>query len=283
MLLLKFFTIETQTDIILMIKNSSCHLLAFFLVSAYLFNSISAFARDDSEVTKLTLSSFGDRLSATSEEARKAISKQQFGAVSLNQRALALKVELDQTEDALLKAHMDTFDFYLIPVTVGVIGRGGSSVQGFQVNLSFPERRVKTDDAWLIDVYPRIETVAGRVTGNTEIAVSGAMEIGTAPVPGTKVGAKIDGKATVSYKYNPVFQSFGATFDQANAIWSFDKVAGEVKAGPIDLRLLVAVRKEGRVAADKLVFLTARIKANFSGGVFFGRSAEASGKIKVTL
>ena len=115
---------------------------------------------------------------------------------------------------------------------------------------------------------------------NTEIAVSGAMEIGTAPVPGTKVGAKIDGKATVSYKYNPVFQSFGATFDQANAIWSFDKVAGEVKAGPIDLRLLVAVRKEGRVAADKLVFLTARIKANFSGGCFSGEVQNWCGHLK---
>lgn len=238
---------------------------------------------DDEAVTKLTLSSFGDRLAVTPEEARKSIDKRTFGVVSINQQALALKVELGNTEDPVLKAHTGAFDFYLIPVTVGVIGLDGYTVRGFQVDLSLPERRLALGDVWLIDVYPRIETAKGRLTGSASIGVSGAMEIETAPILGAKASAKIDGKSSISYSYNPVFQSFAATFDQANAIWSFDKVADEVKAGPIDLRLLVAVRKDGRVAADKRMFVTARIKADFSSGVFFGRSAETSGQIKVAF
>jgi len=251
--------------------------------SAFLFCAVSAVAADEVAVTILALSSYGDHLSATSAEVRKAIDRRTFGVVSINQRALAAKVQLDDASDQVLKAHLEVFDFYLIPLTVGVIGLDGSAVKGFQVNFSFPGRRVAEGDVWLIDVYPRIETVVGQLSGNAEIAVSGNLEIGTASAPGTKATAKINGKSTVSYKYNPVFKSFAAIYDQANAIWNFDKVADEIKAGPIDLRLLVAVRKEGRVASDKRVYMTARIKANFSGGVFFGRSAETSGKVKVVF
>jgi len=216
-------------------------------------------------------------------EVRKSIEKKSFGVVSINQRSLARNVEIAESKDPVMKAHAGAYDFYLVQVTVGVIGLGGSAVNGFQVDLSLPDRRVNANDAWLLDVYPRIETAAGRVHGHAYISVSGALEIGTSVAPGSSASAKIDGSSSISYTYNPIFQSFGATFNQARAIWNFDKVGDEVKAGPIDLRLLVAVRKTGRVAADKTVFLTARIKAEFSGGVFFGRSDETAGKIQVSF
>ena len=268
--------------------NRNEHRTILYAASACILVAFSApftVAAEEFPTTKLRLSGFGDRLPAKSSEVRKAIEKQPFGIVSINERSIALKVRTTKTGDAVLRAHVEVFDFYLVPVTVSVIALDGSAVKSFQVDLSLPAGRVNNDDVWLVDVFPRLEVVASRLTGNVEIAVSGSLEVDVAAAvlsPATG-NANIGGNTKVTYQYNPVFQSFAAAFDQAGAIWSFTKIADEIKAGPIDLRLLVAVKKSGRVAAEKSVFLTTRVKANFGRRIFFGRSAEATGRIEVNF
>jgi hypothetical protein len=166
-----------------------------------------------------------------------------------------------------------------------VSGLDGSQVRSFLVEFSLPDRRVSGNDVWIVDVFPRLETATGRVGADAEVGVSGNLEI-KAAVPGAPsaaAGAKIDGKATVRWTYNPVFQSFAAVFSEATAIWTFDQIANTIKAGPIDVRLLIAVRKDGRVAEDQSVNLNSRIRAEFSGGLFSGRYASTDATIRVDL
>ena len=169
------------------------------------------------------------------------------------------------------------------PVTISVASLDGSRAERFQVNLSIPKNRVNNDDAWLLDVFPRIETVHGRLDANVQVSVSGLLEIVPAPTINTRTTATIEGATTINYRYNPVFQSFAAAFDQEHALWTFEKIGDEIKTGPIELNLLIAVSKDGRVATDKELMLSARIKATFTSYIFFGRSAETQGKIKVTF
>lgn len=235
---------------------------------------------------ELPLANLSSRLPATAAEGRKAIDQQAYGVVAINQRSLALPVAVAEATDERLKVHTEVFDYYFLPVSVGVAGLGGSQVRSFLIEFSLPERRVENSDVWIVDVFPRIETAAGRLTADTELEVSTNLEFKLAPVsvPAASAGAKIDGRGRVGWKYNPVFQSFAAVFSEATAIWNFDRVGDELKAGPIDLRLLIAVRKDGQVARDKRLPLKSRISARFTGGsLFSGRSASAEATIEVGL
>lgn len=256
------------------------------LLAIVIFSALTGSgAGQDGDVVKLPLSPLGSRLPATAGEGRQASDKQQYGIVTIHERSLAFPVKVAESEDERLRVHSDVFDYYFLPLTVGVAGLDGSQVRSFLVEFSLPDRRVSDNDAWIVDVFPRVETSAGRLSADAEVGVSGNLKI-EAAVPGAPIaqtGATIDGKATVNWTYNPVFQSFTAVFSEATAIWAFDKVGDTIKAGPIDVRLLIAVRKNGRVAEDEGLSLKSRIRAEFTGGLFSGRYASTEATIRVDL
>ena len=236
------------------------------------------------EEKQLPLSSLSSRLPATAEEGRKAVDQRDYGVVTINERVLALPIDLTEAQPANLAVHSDVFDYYMLPITVGVAGLDGSQVKSFQFEFSLPDRRVADSDVWIVDVFPRLETAKGRLTADAEVLVSGQLEMSAiTPASPMTGGAKVDGKTSIAWKYNPVFQSFAAVFSEATAIWSFDRVGDTLKAGPIDARLLIAVNKDGRIAERKGVNLLARIRAEFSGGLFFGRYAGTEATIRVKL
>lgn len=243
-------------------------------------------AAQDTPVTDQTLFLMpaDSRLAATGQEGQLALQKTEYGAVAINGRALALPVNVSESTDERIRAHAKEFDYYFLPLTVGVAGLSSYQVQSFLVEFSLPERRVTDNDVWIVDVFPRLETAQGSLTADAELGVSGNLEM-KAAAPGDVVagGGKIDGKATVKWTYNPVFQSFVAIFTEADAMWSFDKVANTLKAGPIDVRLLIAVRKEGRVAKDKTLTVTSRIKAAFGSTLLWNRAATTECSIQVAL
>lgn len=242
-------------------------------------------AAQSSNDIKLPLTNLESRLPATAREGRQASDKQQYGVVTINERALAIPIEVANTDDVRLRFHSDVYNYYYLPLTIGVAGLDGSQVKSFIVEFSLPDRRVSSNDAWIVDVFPRLETAAGRLSADTELSISGNLEIEAAApaAPITGVNATISGKTTAKWKYNPVFQSFASVFSEATAIWTFDKISDTIKAGPIDVRLLIAVKKDGPVAADKAVSLKSRIRATFTGGLFTGRYASTEANIRVDL
>ena len=263
-------------------KRSYCLIFAICISSIF---SGEAIAQQNTG-TKLPLVTLESRLPASAEEGRKAIDSEAFGVVSIHERALALPVVVEESEDERLSTHSDVYEYFFIPITVGVAGLDGKQVKSFVVELSLPDRRVVDNDAWLIDVFPKLETAAGRLTAETEIQISGDLSVDAttpaAPIAAAAAAAKVSGKSRLNWAYNPVFQSFTAVYSEATAMWLFDKVADELKAGPIELRLLLAVRKDGRVAAEKRLKLNSHIRAEFSGGSLFGgRIASTSSSIVV--
>ncbi|MEP4987071.1 MAG: hypothetical protein ABJV68_05185 [Paracoccaceae bacterium] len=254
------------------------------LVAAFVAIQVAGAGMAQDSTTKRELFSLQRMLPATAENGRKALQKEPFGAVTINERALALPVQVQEYEDKRLSIHSDIYEYYFVPVTFGVTGFDGHQVKSFLIEISVPDRRAADGDAWLVDVFPRLETVAGRLSAETNVTITGDLKIDatTPALPVAQGNATVNGKSKLSWKYNPVFQSFSAVFSEATAMWSFDKVADEVKAGPIDLRLLIAVRKEGRVAKRSKLDLTSRIRAEFSGfPLFGGRSAATSDTIVV--
>lgn len=265
--------------------DSDLPILRLSFAFAVLFPLAGPAAAQDGGIRELPLMNIESRLPATASEGRKSIEMRDYGVVTINERALALPVEVAGAGMERLRARSDVFDFYFLPLTIGVAGLDGAQVKSFLVEFRLPNHRVTGNDVWIVDVFPRLETAAGRLSADVSVGVSGNLQIETT-LPGTPIsagGAKISGQATASWTYNPVFQSFAAVFSEATAIWTFDKVANTIKAGPIDVRLLIAVRKDGRVAEAKALSLTSRIRAEFSGRLFLDRSASTAAKIRVDL
>lgn len=240
----------------------------------------SAFPASGEELRSLPLASLQSKLPATAEDGRKAIDERDYGVVAIQERALAVPITIAEADDARLALYSDVFDYYLLKLTVGAAGLDGSQVKKFQFSFSLPTRRVENSDIWIVDVFPRLETTSGRVSADAEIGVSGQLEIKPHSL-GTPADAKIDGRASVAWTYNPIFQSYAAVFSETTAIWSFDNVGNALKAGPIDVYLLIAVKKAGRVAELKGMNLEARIRAEFTGGLFFGRYAGTAATVRV--
>lgn len=264
---------------------SFTHMRAMFALTIFSALTGSGVGQDGDTLRKLPLTTLESHLPATVQEGRKAQDKQQFGTVTINERALALRVEVSEAEDDRLRVHTDVFDYYFLPLTVGVVGLDGAQVNSFLIEFSLPDHRVSDGDVWIVDVFPRLETASGRLKANAETVVSAELEIeATAPgAPIASAGVKIGGKAAATWTFNPVFQSFAAAFSEATALWAFDKVADTLKAGPIDVRLLIAVRKDGPIAEEKGLNVKSRIRAKFSGGLFSGRFASTEATIRVML
>lgn len=224
--------------------------------------------------TALLVGGAGDRQSATVEK---------FGQVSIQEIALARKIDTSDAAIAAVKQHAEYFDFYFVPVKFGVLGFDGKTCRWLQFGATLKSPGADASQAFILSVFPSTSLKKGSWSADGKLTVSSDLKIGT-PDGNTKGTLSVGGTANLDWKWSPLYQEVAAVYDQTRVIWKFDAVAPEFPAGEVEVGVIIAVAKSVSKGPNTRIGFDVEMRASFGGG-WFDRDgiARADGSVVVKI
>jgi hypothetical protein len=199
---------------------------------------------------------------------RQAATIEKFGQVSIQEIALARKIDSSDSSIASVKQHSNYFDFYLVPLKFGVIGFDGKSCKSMQFGATLKAAGADSAQAFVLNVFPATSLKPGSLSADGKLVLSSDLKLATPDEVPVKGSVGISGNANIAWKWSPLYQQVAAVYDQSRIIWKFDAVGSEFPVGETDVAVIVALAKSvSKKSTTKLGF-DVEMSANFGGSWF---------------